>query len=603
MKVFDRYDGIEVELPRQQVEPGRYRLLTATRLNRAVELVAGDVLWSDGSARCVLSSEVGESVHDFALPPDEADGREPNALIDDAIDAVVEQWRGGPASESGADRALPSPVMPAKLGEKARLNSLETRLQQTLDAGYLHTIAQRPRMEMRYDIERLPVSRAKRVAHGAGVRLAAHSEDWACREITGVVPSHLLAEVSEDELGIYENLVFARLLDRLARVLRRRQRELKMLLAKQDEVGHLRNAQTLDYRLREALCRLWGQAFDVDESAEGRAALQAIERLLGQIRQLQRSEVAQVVAGRVPSTLTLRSTNILQHDPHYRHLRPLWQLAHADLNNRPRTAAERVEWARHRADAHAEHVGLLIRHALESIRTYYDRPVKLVRHGLDWAVEFDLLEIPVPRLWFVSARHGSRQWLSESAVSGQEGRHVVFSHPVKDTVGGQVVGADGVLNPLEFYGVERIQQAIDRWLMQYLLQGYPFEVHRVPEALQRNLSRHFEGVWVRRASALAMIRPLSADKRRKCWDLIGGSAANEQTRQSLHQAMLRMELLAQCRACGKDGAEWSVSEGSFKTRCGCGQKAVWRCDATGPYYCLGEKERPFSEVGHFALHL
>ena len=290
MRVFDRFTGAETDLP-PQVEPGRYRLLAATRLNQSIELQAGEVLWSDGGVRCLLSNGAAEVFsHEFLQPPPETDGQTPDSLIDEAIQAVAQQWA---AWHSGpAEQPLPSPVMPAQLGQLAELNRLEIQLEQTLKAGHLQTIAQRPRMDMRYDTELLPVSRARRVASGAQVRLAAHSEDWARREITGVVPSRLLAEVSEDELAIYENRVFAHLLDRLAQLLRHRIRELSALLAKREEAASLSNAERLDYRLREALCRLWGQAFDADETQSAQQVLQTLQRQLGKVRQMQRSPTA-----------------------------------------------------------------------------------------------------------------------------------------------------------------------------------------------------------------------------------------------------------------------------------------------------------------------
>jgi hypothetical protein len=599
MKVFDRFTGTETELP-SQVEPGRYRLLTAARLNRVVDLAAGDVLWSDGSGRCLLSADKVDSSHDFCLPPAEVDGHTPESLLDEAIDAVAKLWRGWRSGVS--DQPLPSPVMPAELGALARLNPLEHLLQQTLAAGHLQTIAQRPRMDMRYDTELLPVSRTRRVAGGAGVRLAAHSEDWARREITGVVPSRLLAEVSEDELGIYENQVFACLLDRLARLLRYRQRELTALLAKRDEAGRLSDAEKLDYRLRDALCRLWGRAFDADESQTAGNALKEIRRLLGQVRQLQRSPVAEIAVSKGWIASTLRNTNILEHDPHYRHLRPLWQLAHADLENVARTPAERFERVRRAGEAHGEQIGLLIHHALESIRKRYDRSLTLTREGLDWLIGSDLPGAAMPRLRFVPARRGQQPWDLASAVAGLEIRHVVFSHPSVNTVdGGSQQGGDGVLNPLEFYGVERIQHAIEHWLMRHLLRGYPFGVRQVPDALRVELGRLARSAWVAQGRDLALLRPLVSTERGATSDAIAKGACNERTRQGLRTAIEYLDLLAHCRVCGAAEVDWKVSEGAFQTECkDCNSRSVWRRDPAG--FRSGEVDRPFAEVGHLALN-
>ena len=587
MRVFDRFTGAETDLP-PQVEPGRYRLLVAARLSRSIDLQAGEVLWSDGSARCLLSSGATEeeSLHDFLQPPPESDGHVPDSLIDEAITAVSKLWREWQVG--AADQPLPSPVMPAQLGHLAEMNRLEIQLEQTLKAGHLQTIAQRPRMDMRYDTELLPVSRARRVASGAQVRLAAHSEDWARREITGVVPSRLLAEVSEDELAIYENRVFAHLLDRIARLLRHRVRELSALLAKREEAASLSNAERLDYRLRQALCRLWGQAFDADETQSAQQVLQTLHRQLGKVRQMQRSPVAQV-ASLGFTGLTLRNTNILQHDPHYRHLRPLWQLAHAGLENVALTPAERFEQSRQAGEAHSEQVGLLIRHALGAIRRHHPSSLTLSRDGMDWLVEASLPGVSTPRLRFVPARRGKQPWLLAPEIIEGEERHVVFSHADEDKA--EQPGADAVLNPLEFYGVERVQQVIEHWLMRHLLAGYPFVVRNVPKALRSN------------GNDRVMDRPLVAGAERdEVLQAIEKSACNDQTRQALQQAIARLALLDRCRVCGAESTAWEVSNMAFKATCrSCKNEVTWQKRSGSAAYRSGETGRPFEEVGHLAM--
>ena len=57
MKVFDRYAGTEVSLPKV-VTPGRYRLLKAATLNTGISLAQGDVLVSDGQELCALCGDL-----------------------------------------------------------------------------------------------------------------------------------------------------------------------------------------------------------------------------------------------------------------------------------------------------------------------------------------------------------------------------------------------------------------------------------------------------------------------------------------------------------------------------------------------------------------
>ena len=115
MKVFDRYVGADVELP-AEVDPGRYRLLAPVCLNGTLLLQAGEVLWSDGGSRCLLTESLSdEQVRSFRTSPAEQDGQTPGSVIDAALLAVAEQVE---SMNPGGN--LPSPVMPTKLEELAQ---------------------------------------------------------------------------------------------------------------------------------------------------------------------------------------------------------------------------------------------------------------------------------------------------------------------------------------------------------------------------------------------------------------------------------------------------------------------------------------------------
>jgi hypothetical protein len=210
MKVWDRYAGAEAELP-NIVEPGRFQALARCTLNGHASLKEGDILWGDGNVRCALSGDGADRT--FAVPASGPAGGSPNPLIDEAVGAVTDQLAVG---------ELPSPIMPSQLEKHVDLLDFERMLADLLDAGHLQSISQRPRLDMRYDAEVLPVSRARRLSADALTTLASNSRDWSRRRITGIVPARLKALVSEDEHAIYENVVFARLVDRVLALLRAR---------------------------------------------------------------------------------------------------------------------------------------------------------------------------------------------------------------------------------------------------------------------------------------------------------------------------------------------------------------------------------------------
>ena len=602
MRVFDRYLGADVELP-GVVEPGRYRLSRGTVLNRTIALAAGDLLWSDGGSLCDLDDEPCRT---FALAGDELGAKTPEGVVDAAVQAVVEQLTPG-----GFE--LSSPVMPAQLGDLASPTELELQLDGVLRRGHLQAIASRPRMAMRYDSELLPVSRAKRLAHDAVTRLASHSEDWLRREITGVVPRTLKAEVSDDDVAIYENVVFARLLDRLEHVLRRRIREVDVLLRKQDQATALAHAERLDYRLRNALCSLWGLSF-ADSPVSAKAATSTrllLQTLLGKVRQLKRCPLYAAIPPAHQVPLALRSTNVLQHDTHYRCLRPLWILAHAAANAQGTSAPERFAAEKQRGERFAEYVGLLVRHALSACKLV--SPSKAPGQylfgtrslNLEWAQDQWSLRMQgeTEPLCFVPAWRGAGDW------SANRQRWLVFCHgtgSLQSLVESSQPGVDGVLNPLEFYGVKRIRQAVEQWLLGRLLAQYPFQVASLPTESQDRIKAALGGAVEVKGRGLVIWRGVSDSARRQVESIAAALHINASTRQALTQAFDDALVLSTCRVCGVRiaPASFLASADGFKAQCACGHQWTLKLQeglAAQAVFQLQGGSRPFDQVGSLQL--
>ena len=605
MKVFDRYVGVDVELP-AEVDPGRYRMLAPVCLNGTVLIQVDDVLWSDGGSRCLLTGSLSdEPVRSFRMPTAEPDGQTPGSVIDAAVQAVADQVESMNPGDS-----LPSPVMPTKLRELAKMSPLEQLLEKTLSAGHLQTIAKRPRMDMRYETEMLPVSRVQRMAVDAVTRLASRSEDWIRREITGVVPGRLKAEISQDELVIYENIVFARLLDRLRKALRKRLRDLDALLSKQAEAGKLENAQHLDHRLRHDLCELWGRSF-ADQPGAGkleRLTRDQISALLGKVTQLQRSTVVQAIPPMQQVPLSLRSTNVLQHDPHYCHLRPLWLLAHSSLMQQARSRQDWLNDQRQRAQRYSVYVGLLVRHALHASKMvdpqgdgvswrFGPSTLTLRDECGDWILQLRTDTGSVKQLTVVPAWRGCGDW------EGQKlDRCVLFCHPGETEVDDSETGNDSVVNPLQFYGVERVRQAVDRWLLVQLLIQYPFHVKNVPAALANDCKNAAPDVIKVDGRSLRIIGAPDEQVRAKLEEVMRVSKISQETTHAITDALDQASLLIRCRLCGHSVApnDFKKSAHGFKASCGCGHTWTFQRSGDGALqaaYRLGPQLRPFSEVG------
>lgn len=601
MNVHDRYQNASVVLP-EVVEPGRYRLLAPSILNGQISLVAGDSLWDDGTRRCNLSTD--QVSRSFAQDGRERQGSSPEGLIDEAVAAVVVQMQAG---------SLPSPVMPSQLEKLVELSGLEIALQKLLDAGHLQTIAQRPRLDMRYESEVLAVSKARNLAPDALTRLASHSEDWHRRTITGIVPSKLSALVSEDEYAIYENIVFARLIDRLGVLLGKRISDVSTLLGKHDEAKELSDAQQLDRRLRVAICTLWGQSFadNPEVGSTARDTFAQLKKLLGKIRQLQKSDLYQAIPESLRVPIALRNTNILQHDPHYQHLRPIWLLAHSDVSRELKTPLQKFNAARVKGDRYADYVELLVRHALtESEMVDWDDAKRWAAVG-PWTIQLNtlagecLLELRdgqhrVSELRFVAGWRGSRHWSEQ-----REDLYVLYCHDDFSIEGATAPGdpgADSVLHPFQFYVVERVRLAIERWLLKRVLSTYPFKVDPIPSSLLSTISVVEDPGIVAVGNGVKFISPLQSKSMASIESAIVAGAANRDTKKRLFDSLRLSSFIGKCRVCGASlhPSGFHSSGNGFRAHCSCGHRWMLRTLPDQSFQVesrLGSESRSFAEVG------
>ncbi len=598
MKVWDRHAGEEVELP-ATVEPGRYQVLAPCVLNGHARLDNGDILWGDGNVRCVVSGDSADRA--FALPPAGTAGDSPNPLIDEAVSAVTDQLGAG---------ELPSPIMPAQLEKHVDLLQIERLLSELLNAGHLQAISQRPRLDMRYDAEVLPVSRARRLAQDALTTLAANSRDWSRRRITGIVPARLKALVSEDEHAIYENVVFARLIDRALQLLRARIHEVRQLLEKHEQAKQLSDAQHLDHRLRQEICALWGESFADNPEAGARAkeTYEVLKSLYGKVRQLEHRGLYPQVPRNMNVPIALRNTNILQHDAHYRHLRPLWLLAHSGAARDVQTPQQKFEAAKARGSRYAAFLELLVRKALEaSALLAWDQateeavfgPWELRLRSEQGACRLELFRDEsalVSRLTMVAGWRGRRLWQEQ-----RDDYFVFFCHNSESM--DDSTGEGSVLHPLQFYAVERVRLAIEQWLVKQVLGRYPFEVAPIPGDLQSAILAAAAGKVHKVGHGLRFLGPLGSKMEGEVEAVVQRSSANGPTKRMLLASLKLARILGSCRVCGHrlHPSAFHGSEHGFKAHCAeCG--ASWTLKTTNgapirSEFRLGSSERPFLEVG------
>lgn len=558
MKVVDLHTGEVVMLP-SRIAPGRYRLLAPATLNVTVELSAGDMLWSDGGTRCDLRDAQGNHMRN-AFEAVSADQAEAWKLVDQGVLTVATRV-------SETSEGLPAPLMPNSLIRFAHPSMFEKALERVLVAGHLHEISAHPRMNMRYDTTVLPVSRARRLASGALERLASRSEDWHRRTLGGVEPARVLAEVSEDEWAIYENIVFARLIDQAIRVISRREQALALLIERQESALKLSQAEDLHYRLREKLCRLWGPSWDAKpQSADDplHTRLNELRKLNQRLRQLRFGPLYHAIPRSAQISVALKNTNVLTHDKHYREMREVWQLAHqGELSDQ----AKPEEKIRQRMTQHAYYdnfVGLLTRHALKECRTlkpsgpsdeWRFAGAKLTLQHLqpcEWLLTLEWSGRSsniVKTLTFLAAWAGHSHWQESIERSHTLHEHqAVYCHPIQTEVSVTETGEDGVLNPLQFYAVERMKQRIESWLYQQAFSFYPLEIPSMPTRLREDLCNKAPQAFISHNKGLRIV---DSAKNLNAIDLAHGQGANAATLEKLSWGIELVDSLATCRVCGE----------------------------------------------------
>lgn len=221
-----------------------------------------------------------------------------------------------------------SPI-PTDLDVRGKSQLIDTQIV-VLGAHLIHA-CHKPRQQLKTDHEKLPVGRAKRIPPRSLEYLASHSEDWKRKTVHGIEPTHVIAEIIEDQLNIYENRVAAELVDRITNYLRRRIAELEKIQALLTDRFNFQNAFATDahFRLAQRISELWGANYN-DSSISN-----ATRELKNQLIYLNRLIVGlkqSVLYKNVPVKREIKKeiyhTNIFEHDLHYREVAKLWRSWH-----------------------------------------------------------------------------------------------------------------------------------------------------------------------------------------------------------------------------------------------------------------------------------
>lgn len=303
MMLFDRYTGktvSEKETP-SQIDFGRYCFAENAK----------DITYSNFPTNKAIKQDLlldkNKSIQDI--------------LIDIAVD--VEKSKQNEFS-----------VVPLirRIKNKLNLNVFEKLLLEKL--FHLEEIFRVPHYLLHREIEKVHVSKAKRIPSKSYQYLASHTEDWVHKSIVSFKPSRILHEELDLNFDIYENQLCVTLIQRCLVYLNSRLKEIqdiKSFLNEYEKLLKNRNDQKSWYKKTERNLTLIGAVYDDENyrgSSQDGATLSETESVLNQIQKrlqlLQKSDLFDLVNKRAMHSITLKNTNVLVNHKHYRYVKTLW---------------------------------------------------------------------------------------------------------------------------------------------------------------------------------------------------------------------------------------------------------------------------------------
>ena len=576
MRFLDRLTGRKLSELHDAFLPGRYCVLESTLVNGHSHLSAGDVLMDDGSSFVRIQDTQSQSLSIDQTDDDQAD----SDLSAEAIVSIAEKI-------SLAHETNVSPMLPAEMAAECTLEDLERDLAVVLREGHLHSISDRPRIDLRYDDLVAPVARARRLATTALSHLASHSDCWQQRSLSGIQPRKILARFSEDDYTIYENRLYKRLLDRLDRHLSRRLARIRGVNSRLERALEFQDSDQTHFRLRKDICSLWGESYLEDKTGmqleAGKHALSVLELQLRAIRGLKQRGLYSLVPAASVVPAQIHRTNILNHDPHYRHLPPLWEKLKDVREEQQLPPEERLARQLQLQHAYASYVGLVIRRALEryGLRKI-DGKYFFSWSGQDFVVKRDLHD------WVVTQTEGSSlriipiAWFGTSINCSEileNDRIVCWPGSPSSITARQCLP----VSPLDLYVVEKVGKLLDEWMLRKLLQDHGRKLGPLPtpsKKLTEAWSDQFESIPPAHVRLLA---PIDTQKVGELKALLRGSA-NPQIESAVMDAIEQVATLS--RLCGHLARFERGLQQDFYCHCGTCQ-TTWSLKTT-------DKRRHFS---------
>ncbi len=554
---YDRFNGRLVKQLPETIASGRYVAQDSCILNGYSNIQPGDLLVNDGTEKFHIGSQAGSFIYNANTKKLETELE----IIESAILAYQE------AVDLGRDSSF---LIPDQLFARFELTKFEELLVDVLKKGHLQEITRRPRMELIYEERLVPVSRAKKVASSANTHLVSHSECWQTKTLTGVIPKQILALESEDQLNIYENRVYVKLLDNIEKYLVKRILEVKKLEEIFKQAVSFQNAEGIYFELRESIFTLWGEGFSDNEqpddaAVQGIATLELLTKMLKTIKTLQNSGLYLALTHNIHVPLKLNMTNVLSHDQHYRHVARLWN-SWLDTQQANNLDPEQIfQRNKKLAVAYSQYCRDLVKRTLHELGFNELTPNCFKRNG-NQAIDIEVtasseivLKTPEHSLSFIPCFINNID-LSDSELIGNNQRILLSLDSVVEMNEKHLCTA-----PTNFYSLEQLAILISEWLANQVILALGSSIPKVPSALVQMLnSMNTDGYFKVENHNVTLVKPCLSIKQKLLefkkeykQDVSIARAVDAVT-----LAAERFEELLYCPCCGvkADEAQW-ISRG------------------------------------------
>jgi hypothetical protein len=217
-----------------------------------------------------------------------------------------------------------------QIKNKLKLNDFESLLYENL--FHIEEIFRQPHYLLEREIEKVHVSRAKRISTKSYQYLASHTEDWLQKSIVNFKPSRILHEELDLNFDIYENQFTVSFLEKCLIYLNARVKEvqdIKLFLGEYEQLLKNRNDSNGWWKKIERNLQLIGSVYNDDNyhsESEDSKILYKTEDILNQIYQrllkLRKSELFEIVNKK--TNPIFRDTNVFVNHKHYRYIKNLW---------------------------------------------------------------------------------------------------------------------------------------------------------------------------------------------------------------------------------------------------------------------------------------